>query len=112
MPFLTNRLMKMKSKIKTNDKQLTVGQITILRLIPFIHYHLLSFLLYESTDDFQSYVSASFYTVIPMSVVYTTIGQSVINFSPLVSLILLASLTTLLLFISRKKPNVLAYVNF
>ncbi|BAM47086.1 MAG: TVP38/TMEM64 family protein [Amphibacillus sp.] len=105
MPFLTNRLMKMKSKIKTNDKQLTVGQITILRLIPFIHYHLLSFLLYESTDDFQSYVSASFYTVIPMSVVYTTIGQSVINFSPLVSLILLASLTTLLLFISRKKTE-------
>ncbi|GAA4074366.1 TVP38/TMEM64 family protein [Amphibacillus indicireducens] len=104
MPFITKRLIKMKAKIKTNDKQLTTGQITILRLIPFIHYHLLSFLIYESTEDFRSYVGASFYTVIPMAVVYTAIGQTVVNFSPIASVAMFASLI-ILLFLSRKKSD-------
>ena len=104
MPFITKRLIKMKAKIKMNDKQLTTGQITILRMIPFIHYHLLSFLIYESTDNFRSYLSASFYTVIPMAIIYTTIGQSVVNISPIASIAMLASLITLLV-ISRKKTD-------
>lgn len=104
LPFVTKRLIKMKAKIKTNDKHLSTGQITLLRMIPFIHYHLLSFLIYESSEDFRSYLIASFYTVIPMAVIYTTIGQSVVNFSPIASVAMLASLITLL-YLSREKTD-------
>lgn len=104
MPSMTKRLIKMKAKIKTNDKHLSTGQITILRMIPFIHYHLLSFLIYESSEDLRSYLSASFYTVIPMAVIYTTIGQSVVNISPIASIAMLACLI-ILLYLSREKTD-------
>lgn len=104
MPFVTKRLIKMKAKIVGNDAHLTTSQITILRLIPFIHYHLLSFIIYESSMNFRSYLITSFYTVIPMAVVYTVIGQSVTSFPPLVSLVMILSLISLL-FVFRKKDE-------
>src|SRR5690625_3424632 len=56
MPSLTKRLIKMKKRIVGKDTSLTTGQMTILRLIPFIHYHLLSFIIYESSTGFKSYL--------------------------------------------------------
>ncbi|MBU5593639.1 VTT domain-containing protein [Amphibacillus sp. MSJ-3] len=104
MPFITKRLIKMKTKIVGKDTRLTTSQMTILRLIPFIHYHLLSFIIYESSSSFRTYLVTSFYTVIPMVVVYTVIGQSVTNLPPLAILAMIFSLVTLF-FLFRKKDE-------
>lgn len=85
MPNIASRLTWMKGKVIGDNVQMTVGQIAILRLIPFIHFHLLSFLIYESSKRFKEYLKASFATTIPIAVVYTVIGQSIINFSPVLS---------------------------
>lgn len=104
MPNTTRRLSKMKAKVVGQDAELSTGQIAILRLIPFIHFHLLSFLIYESSDHFRSYMESSLFTVIPMTIVYTTIGQSITSFSPMTTVILSISLVPLI-FVFRKKSN-------
>ncbi|MBM7541876.1 TVP38/TMEM64 family protein [Amphibacillus cookii] len=104
MPSITKRLIRMKTKLIGQDTHMTTGQIAILRLIPFIHYHLLSFLLYESTKNFRSYMEASFYTAIPMAIIYTAIGQSITNFSPMTMTGMIIALLPLF-FLFRKKEN-------
>lgn len=111
LPSLTKRLIKMKHKLIGKDAHFSTGQITILRLIPFIHYHLLSFMIYESSTEFKSYFLTSLYTIIPMSVVYTTIGQSITSFSPFVSYAMILSILPLL-FAFRKKDESISLQKF
>lgn len=106
MPFVTKRLTKMKTKIIRKDTPVTTTQIAILRMIPFINYHLLSFLIYESAKDFRAYITSSFYTIVPMTIVYTTIGQTVSSFSPFVSMALLIALVGLLFVIRHKTEHI------
>lgn len=106
IPSLTTRLIKMKNKLIGKDVHLTTGQMSVLRLIPFIHYHLLSFIIYESSTSFKPYLLTSFYTIIPMVVVYTTIGQSITSFSPLVSFAMILGLIPLLFMLRKKDERV------
>lgn len=106
IPFITKRLSKMKDKIINRDTPITTSQIMILRMFPFINYHLLSFLIYESSEDFRTYMISSFYTIIPMAVVYTSIGQTVTSFPPIVSLGLLVGLVGLLFVVRKKTDNI------
>lgn len=92
MPWFTKRLIQMKHKLFGEDRHVTKQQIMLLRLVPFIHYHLLSFLIYEQATDLRQYNTLSLYTAIPMALIYTVIGQSVAQFSPKV-------MTTLVLLI-------------
>lgn len=104
LPRFTNRLRKMKNKVIGEDRHVTTGQVAVLRLIPFIHYHLLSFLLYEASDNFYAYLESSFYTAIPMTIAYTFIGQAIISFSPVMIGIFIICLIPLL-FVFRKKET-------
>ncbi|SDB94902.1 Uncharacterized membrane protein YdjX, TVP38/TMEM64 family, SNARE-associated domain [Pelagirhabdus alkalitolerans] len=104
LPGFTNRLLRMKSKMFGKDAHMQTGQIAILRLIPFIHYHLLSFLIYESSPDFKTYIESSFYSAIPSAIVYTAIGQSITNFSPILTFGLVIGLIPLF-FVFGKKNN-------
>lgn len=82
MPWFTRRLIQMKQKLFGEDRHMTKQQVMLLRLVPFIHYHLLSFLIYEQATDLRDYNKLSLYTAIPMALIYTVIGQSVAQFSP------------------------------
>lgn len=82
LPWFTTRLIKMKVRLFGEDRHMTKQHIMLLRLVPFIHYHLLSFLIYEQTDDLKQYNHLSLYTALPMAIIYTVIGQSVSQFSP------------------------------
>lgn len=59
MPKTSKRLMRMKKKLIGKHTELTATQISLLRLVPFIHFHLLSLCLIEITSDFSDYTRSS-----------------------------------------------------
>ncbi|GGC93427.1 hypothetical protein GCM10007216_25180 [Thalassobacillus devorans] len=111
VPSLLKRLQRLKSKVIKKQNTLTVSQVAVLRLVPFIHFHLLSLCLIEICVDFKDYIKASFLSNIPLAFVYTTVGQWLTRISfPLmvIFLFLLAGLTYLI----RKKQYSLTLNEF
>src|SRR5690625_252274 len=80
-----------KQKFIGKHTQLTTAQVTLLRLIPFIHFHALSLFLIETSNDFREYTKVSLFSSIPLAIVYTTIGRWLSELSPwqIASIILL-----------------------
>ncbi|MGX4669867.1 TVP38/TMEM64 family protein [Cerasibacillus sp. JNUCC 74] len=83
MPKSMNRFQKLKERIIGKQKSLTTSQIALLRLIPFIHFHLLSLCLLEISAGFKDYTKSSFFSNIPLAFIYTSIGQWIANLTPL-----------------------------
>ena len=111
IPKTTEKFFQVKQKWLGKHTELTAGQITLLRLIPFIHFHLLSFCLLELTSGFKEYVKYSLLSNIPLAIVYTTFGGWVSNLSFIhVLLILLALLP--LLYVLRRKEIILPWKEF
>ena len=111
MPKTINKLVLMKQKIVGQDSTLTTSQVAVLRLVPFIHFHLLSLCLLEISKGFKDYMKSSFYSNIPLAVVYTSLGQWLSAFSPTkIAIILLLLLP--LLYLLRRKEIVIKWEEF
>lgn len=111
MPKMLKRLTTLKGKIMGHHTEMTISQITLLRLIPFIHFHLLSLCLIENTATFKDYMKSSLISNIPLAVVYTSLGQQLSNLSPLPILIMLSSLL-LIIYSIRKKEITITWREF
>ncbi|RWZ59820.1 TVP38/TMEM64 family protein [Halobacillus fulvus] len=111
LPSVLKKLRGLKGKWLKRHSDLTVQQVAILRLIPFIHFHLLSYCLLEISADFKEYAKSSLFANFPLAVVYTSIGQWLTLFSVPVML-LLSSLLVLLCFMIRKKCEVVLWRDF
>ncbi|MEN2765605.1 TVP38/TMEM64 family protein [Ornithinibacillus xuwenensis] len=111
LPKTFERFTRMKQKLIGRHTELTTTQITLLRLIPFIHFHLLSICLMEITSSFKEYTKSSLLTNIPLAIVYTSIGQWLSSLSPIH---ILFSLTALLLLIYslRRKEIIIKWEDF
>ncbi|WP_066292590.1 TVP38/TMEM64 family protein [Bacillus sp. FJAT-29937] len=116
--FLISRMPKTHAKLSNLKKRwfgeyrnLSVGQIAVLRLIPFIHYHLLNFCLIERNKSFQDYVKNSWVTNLPLAIFYTVFGEFISRFTPSMILIILLSLGVLV-FILREKVTVIKWREF
>ncbi|MCP3025482.1 TVP38/TMEM64 family protein [Halobacillus sp. A5] len=111
VPSGFKKLRTMYGHRSTRKTKLTVKQVAILRLIPFIHFHLLSYYLIESSVDFKDYAKSSFLANIPLAVVYTTMGQWIKVFSvPL--LIAFISILLLCCYMIRKRSEVFVWKEF
>ncbi|QQZ10647.1 TVP38/TMEM64 family protein [Heyndrickxia vini] len=111
MPKTYEKLLKIKLKCFGQYAKLTIGQIAILRLIPFFHYHLLNICLLERNPTFKSYLKGSFITNIPLVVFYTVFGQFISQFTPSMIIIILIALS-ILFFILREKVIVMKWKEF
>lgn len=111
IPRVFGKILAMKERWFGNRGNLTVGQIALLRLIPFIHFHLLSLCLIEATKTFPKYARASLLTNIPLAIIYTVFGQFIKEFSPTAMVIVLIFLMVLLL-IMRQKVVVMKWEQF
>lgn len=100
VPWLHRRLLKLKGKVFKKDLELNVWQLTACRLVPFIHFHVLSFYLVEKSTNVWDYTRQTAITIIPMSIVYTTIGQLLYNLN-IYGLMVVGTLLLLLMVISR-----------
>jgi uncharacterized membrane protein YdjX (TVP38/TMEM64 family) len=111
MPKTQDRLVKIKNRWFGEFRNLTVGQIAILRLIPFVHYHLLNFCLMQRKRHLKEYMKASLLTNIPIAFFYTIFGEFISGFSPTMIILLLFALTCLV-YLLREKQNVIKWREF
>ncbi|MFB3165686.1 VTT domain-containing protein [Neobacillus sp. 179-C4.2 HS] len=111
MPKTQERILKIKNRWFGEYRNLTVGQIAILRLIPFVHYHLLSFCLKQRKPKFKEYMRASLVTNIPIALFFTIFGEYISTFTPTVIAMILIGLTCLV-YLLREKQNVIKWRDF
>jgi uncharacterized membrane protein YdjX (TVP38/TMEM64 family) len=111
LPKAFNKIFHLKERWLGKRSQLSVGQITILRMIPFIHFHLISLCIIEITSTFKEYTKTSLYTNVPLALLYTAFGSWISQMSlPLI----LASLCLLifLFYITRKREWIIKWNDF
>jgi uncharacterized membrane protein YdjX (TVP38/TMEM64 family) len=111
MPKTYEKLSKVKVKWFGRYRNLTVSQIAILRLIPFIHFHLMNFCLLQRKKSFKDYVWGSFYSNLPLAFFYTIFGQFISRFTPSMIMIILFALTVLV-YLLREKMSVIRWKEF
>lgn len=105
-PMMREKLGALKKRFLKEQHRLTLPQMMIMRLIPFIHFHLVSLYLMETTSDLKSYVKKSFLVSIPPAIVYTAFGD-MIHDLPLAGTIIFAIfLIILFLFFRKKRTNI------
>jgi len=80
-PKTFQKVAKLKDNVFGNRLQFTAFQIACLRLIPFIHFHLLTYCLYEMTVNFKEYVRMSIFTNIPFVLLYSVVGEWFLQFT-------------------------------
>ncbi|WP_240468754.1 VTT domain-containing protein [Gracilibacillus sp. YIM 98692] len=111
VPAVQKRCERLELKLLGEKGQLTTMQIVLLRMLPFIHFHLLSFCIYQKSVDFKQYVRTTFFSVVPLAIFYTTLGKTIQEISllyaiPFVVLILLAA------YYARKKQIIIKWQTF
>src|SRR5699024_1078436 len=72
-PKTQHMFIKMKQKLIGSHSTLTTPQITFIRLLPFVHFYLLSICLFEMSTDLKDYTKSSFLSTVPFAVVYTSL---------------------------------------
>ncbi|MCC3356478.1 TVP38/TMEM64 family protein [Bacillus sp. REN16] len=111
VPRLSKKVNALKQKWLGDKVNFTIGQIAILRLIPFINFHLLSLCIMDVTRNFRGYTKASFLTNIPVALLFTVFGQFIREFSTTVILAILLALT-LLFYLLREKQVIIKWHEF
>ncbi|QAS53983.1 TVP38/TMEM64 family protein [Halobacillus litoralis] len=81
VPSGLKKLKGLKERWLKKHANLTVKQVAVLRLVPFIHFHLLSYCLLEISADFKEYTKSSLFANLPLALVYTSVGQWITLFS-------------------------------
>lgn len=111
VPSGVKRLKALKAKWLKNRSSLSVQQVTILRLVPFIHFHLLSYCLLEISGNFKEYTKSSLVANFPLAIVYTSVGQWISLFSVPLMIVFSGALIGLC-YLIRKKYEVLVWKDF
>lgn len=105
MPQLRTKLSRIQTKM-FGTRRLNTSQISILRLIPFVHFHLLNLCLLESNPTFGKFASSSFWSVIPLAFFYTVFGNYIGKFSPTMVIVILIALCCLLYLVREKQETI------
>lgn len=79
MPRFHRKMTRLKDRIFP-DRTLSVGQVMILRIMPFVHFQLLCFYLMDMTKNFKEYMYYSAIGLTLPAIVYTAFGQSITEF--------------------------------
>lgn len=111
MPVTHEKLSKLKKRWFGEYRNVTVSQVAVLRLIPFIHFQLLNFCLIERKRGFKDYVKNTFITNIPLALFYTIFGEFISRFTPTMIVIILFSLS-ILVYVLREKVTVIKWREF
>jgi len=106
MPKPFHKIDMLKNKIFSKRRELTVPQIALLRLLPFMHFYLLSLCLYDLATDFKDYAKSSVYTNLPLAILYTASGEWVSKLSPTITAILFLLLIPSLYMLRKKQATI------
>lgn len=102
-PALLQRFVRMKVKWLGTYTNLSIGQIIILRMIPFVNFSLISLCILDKTKTFRGYTKLSFLTHIPSALCFTFLGAAIQSLSPIILAIILVLLVVLVYFFREKQ---------
>lgn len=109
MPKTFNKFEHVRQKI--NESTFTISQITLIRLIPFIHFNLISIYLIEISSNLKDYTKSSLLSTIPFAFIYTSIGHWISSLS-FVYLIPFLAILLIIIFMIRKKETHIKWQEF
>ncbi|RIW29736.1 TVP38/TMEM64 family protein [Bacillus salacetis] len=110
-PALNQKLLNLKQKWFGYGAKLTVGQIAVLRLVPFVHYQLLNVCLMERKPALGEYVKSSFLANLPLAFFYTVFGEFISEFTPGIIILIMMGLF-ILFYTLREKVRVIKWQEF
>lgn len=105
-PGMRIKLTALKKRYLKGHHRLTLPQMMVMRLMPVVHFHLVSLYLMETTNDVKSYVQKSFLVSIPPAIVYTAFGDMIHELPLAGTAIFALFLTLLFLFFRKKRTNI------
>ncbi|MBN3556380.1 TVP38/TMEM64 family protein [Fictibacillus nanhaiensis] len=103
MPKLMKKVKKLQKKWIGKRMPFSVGQIAILKMIPFMHFHLLSLCLIEISSNFKEYTKASIISNVPIAILYSSFGSVLFSLSLVTSAAILVGLSVLFYLLRRKE---------
>jgi uncharacterized membrane protein YdjX (TVP38/TMEM64 family) len=103
MPRLMKKIKKLQRKWIGKRMPFSVGQIAILKMIPFMHFHLLSLCLIEISSNFKEYTKASIISNIPIAIFYSSFGSVLLSLSLVTSVVIIMVLSVLFYLLRRKE---------
>lgn len=110
-PKFQTKITRLKQKV-FKDRTMTIGQVMILRMMPFVHFHLLSLYLMEMTTSFKHYMKYSIGGVILPSMLFTAFGQAITEMPWYVSLLFFGALALLFSYLGKKGTVVYKWERF
>ncbi|UOQ47186.1 VTT domain-containing protein [Gracilibacillus caseinilyticus] len=111
LPALEARCKKLEKRLLGDQLSLNTVQIMLLRMLPFIHFHLMSFCIYQKSVSFTSYLRTTLFTVIPVAIFYTTLGRTIQEISVYYAIPLVSTILILAYFV-RKKQVIIKWHTF
>jgi uncharacterized membrane protein YdjX (TVP38/TMEM64 family) len=102
-PIFINRFVKMKDKWLGTYTKLSVIQIMILRMIPFVNFSLISLCVLDRAKTFSKYTKLSFITHVPSTLCFTLLGASIQTLSPILLVGIFMILLVLMYFFREKQ---------
>ncbi|MGJ9382965.1 TVP38/TMEM64 family protein [Salipaludibacillus sp. CF4.18] len=110
-PGFRTKITRLKQKV-FRDRILTIGQVMILRMMPFVHFHLLSLYLMEMTTSYRQYIKYSVGGVILPSVLFTAFGQAITEMPWYVSLLFFGLLALIFYYLGKRGTVVYKWERF
>ncbi|AQQ55475.1 TVP38/TMEM64 family protein [Planococcus lenghuensis] len=99
-PKFKAKIDRLKEKFM-HDKTISLGQVMVLRVMPFVSFNLLSVYLMEMTKSYKEYALYSLLGLIAPAVLYTAFGNAISTLSWLTMLLLLLVLVTVYFFVGK-----------
>lgn len=101
LPKLHRKIADLKEKM-FQDRAITVSQVMVLRVMPFVHFHLLSFYLMEMTKNIREYMYYSILGLIAPAIIYTAFGEAISAFPWYITICFFLILILIYFFIDRR----------
>ncbi|UOQ86249.1 TVP38/TMEM64 family protein [Gracilibacillus salinarum] len=111
LPAIEARCKKLEKRLLGDQLSLNTVQIMLLRMLPFIHFHLMSFCIYQKSVSFTAYLRTTLFTVIPVAIFYTTLGRTIQEISVYYAIPLVCTIIILAYFV-RKKQVIIKWHTF
>lgn len=111
LPATHEKFIKIKQHWLGKYRHLTVPQISMLRLVPFIHYHLMNFCIMERNNNFKKYFKNTLITNIPLAFIYTVFGEFIRSFTP-TTMVIFLFIVFILVYILREKITIIKWKEF
>ena len=99
-PKFRDKMSRLKEKIFP-DRTLSVAQVMILRIMPFVHFHLLSLYLMEMTKSLKEYMVISALGLIAPAILYTAFGRAITEFPWYITVSMFLLLAAIFSFIEK-----------